>query len=45
MKTETLAQTSQTRSFTTVALIELWERFGYYGMQALIVYFLSLIHI
>jgi POT family proton-dependent oligopeptide transporter len=23
-----------------VALIELWERFGYYGMQALIVYFM-----
>jgi POT family proton-dependent oligopeptide transporter len=31
---------SQTRSFSTVALIELWERFGYYGMQALIVYFM-----
>jgi POT family proton-dependent oligopeptide transporter len=31
---------TQTRSFTTVALIELWERFGYYGMQALIVYFM-----
>ena len=31
---------SQTRSFMTVALIELWERFGYYGMQALIVYFM-----
>lgn len=31
---------SQTRSFFTVALIELWERFGYYGMQALIVYFM-----
>ncbi|GAB1108492.1 MAG: hypothetical protein Sw2PiMacB_28240 [Shewanella algae] len=24
----------------TVSLIELWERFGYYGMQALIVYFM-----
>jgi proton-dependent oligopeptide transporter, POT family len=34
------AQYSQTRSFLTVALIELWERFGYYGMQALIVYFM-----
>jgi POT family proton-dependent oligopeptide transporter len=32
--------TTQTRSFATVALIELWERFGYYGMQALIVYFM-----
>ena len=31
---------SQTRSFLTLALIELWERFGYYGMQALIVYFM-----
>jgi POT family proton-dependent oligopeptide transporter len=31
---------TQTRSFSTVALIELWERFGYYGMQALIVYFM-----
>jgi POT family proton-dependent oligopeptide transporter len=31
---------TQTRSFSTIALIELWERFGYYGMQALIVYFL-----
>jgi POT family proton-dependent oligopeptide transporter len=41
----TLAQAAplpytQTRSFSTIALIELWERFGYYGMQALIVYFL-----
>jgi len=39
MKTEILPY-SQTRSFMTVALIELWERFGYYGMQALIVYFM-----
>jgi POT family proton-dependent oligopeptide transporter len=31
---------SQTRSFMTVVMIELWERFGYYGMQALIVYFM-----
>ncbi|MDB5963154.1 MAG: amino acid transporter [Massilia sp.] len=31
---------TQTRSFSTIAMIELWERFGYYGMQALIVYFL-----
>ena len=31
---------TQTRSFLTIALIELWERFGYYGMQALIVYFM-----
>ena len=39
MKTEILP-VSQTRSFMTIALIELWERFGYYGMQALIVYFM-----
>ncbi|PIP79031.1 MAG: MFS transporter [Gammaproteobacteria bacterium CG22_combo_CG10-13_8_21_14_all_40_8] len=31
---------TQKQSFTTVAMIELWERFGYYGMQALIVYFM-----
>ena len=31
---------SQGRSFTTVFLIEMWERFGYYGMQALIVYYM-----
>jgi POT family proton-dependent oligopeptide transporter len=31
---------SQTRSFMTLWLLELWERFGYYGMQALIVYYL-----
>ena len=33
-------QASQTRSFSTVFLIEMWERFGYYGMQALIVYYM-----
>ncbi len=31
---------SQSRSFTTIFLIEMWERFGYYGMQALIVYYM-----
>ena len=31
---------SQTRSFSTVFLIEMWERFGYYGMQALIIYYM-----
>jgi len=31
---------SQTRSFTTIYLIEMWERFGFYGMQALIVYYM-----
>lgn len=42
MKPETLPTptVSQTRSFMTLWLIELWERFGYYGMQALIVYYL-----
>jgi POT family proton-dependent oligopeptide transporter len=41
MKTEIPALPyTQTRSFSTIALIELWERFGYYGMQALIVYFM-----
>ncbi len=28
---------SQTRSFTTVFVIEMWERFGFYGMQVLMV--------
>jgi POT family proton-dependent oligopeptide transporter len=32
--------TSQSRSFTTIFLIEMWERFGFYGMQALIVYYM-----
>ena len=31
---------SQTRAFSTVFLIELWERFGYYGMAALLVLFM-----
>src|SRR5471030_721015 len=31
---------SQNRSFTTVFLIEMWERFGFYGMQVLMVTFL-----
>ncbi|WLI91395.1 oligopeptide:H+ symporter [Massilia sp. R2A-15] len=31
---------TQTRSFMTIWMIELWERFGYYGMQALIVYYM-----
>ncbi|SAL44482.1 amino acid/peptide transporter [Caballeronia concitans] len=31
---------SQTRSFSTVFLIEMWERFGYYGMAALLVLFM-----
>ncbi|SAL75524.1 amino acid/peptide transporter [Caballeronia arvi] len=31
---------TQTRSFSTVFLIEMWERFGYYGMAALLVLFM-----
>jgi hypothetical protein len=34
------ARVSQTRSFSTVFLIEMWERFGYYGMAALLVLFI-----
>ncbi len=34
------ARASQTRAFSTVFLIELWERFGYYGMAALLVLFM-----
>jgi POT family proton-dependent oligopeptide transporter len=36
----TPAPASQNRSFTTIFLIEMWERFGFYGMQALIVYYM-----
>lgn len=31
---------SQRKSFTTIFLIEMWERFGYYGMAALLVLFM-----
>lgn len=34
------SRVSQTRSFTTVFLIEMWERFGYYGMAALLILFM-----
>ncbi|MGA9575133.1 MAG: MFS transporter, partial [Lysobacterales bacterium] len=34
------ATRSQNRSFSTIFLIEMWERFGFYGMQALIVYYM-----
>ena len=37
---QTTPSASQTRSFSTVFLIEMWERFGYYGMQVLIVYYM-----
>ncbi len=32
-----IAAPSQTKSFSTVFLIEMWERFGFYGMQVLMV--------
>ena len=31
---------NQSRAFATIFLIEMWERFGFYGMQALIVYYM-----
>lgn len=37
---QALTPPSQTRSFITIFLIEMWERFGFYGMQALIVYYM-----
>ena len=40
MNTITQPRPSQARSFSTVFLIELWERFGYYGMAALLVLFM-----
>lgn len=37
----TEAQTpSRTKGFTTLFLVELWERFGYYGMTAVVVLFM-----
>jgi proton-dependent oligopeptide transporter, POT family len=33
----TVSQVSQARAFSTVFLIEMWERFGFYGMQVLMV--------
>ncbi len=40
MSVDQLPQVSKTRSFMTVCLIEVWERFGFYGMQSIIVYFM-----
>jgi amino acid/peptide:H+ symporter len=31
---------SQTREFSTVFMVEMWERFGYYGMAAMLVLFM-----
>ncbi|HSC47007.1 MAG TPA: oligopeptide:H+ symporter [Gammaproteobacteria bacterium] len=33
--------TSKTLGFTTLFLIEMWERFGYYGMTAVVVVFMA----
>ncbi|WP_203414183.1 peptide MFS transporter [Entomobacter blattae] len=33
-------QVSQTQAFSVVLLIEVWERFGYYGMQGVLLLFL-----
>jgi len=35
--TKPTAPVSQRRAFSTIFLIEMWERFGFYGMQALLV--------
>jgi proton-dependent oligopeptide transporter, POT family len=40
MNTPAIPPLNRTRSFTTVFLIEMWERFGYYGMAALLVLFM-----
>ncbi|RYV01602.1 MFS transporter [Shewanella sp. OPT22] len=40
MSVEHLPSVSKTRSFMTVCLIEVWERFGFIGMQSIIVYYM-----
>ncbi|MFJ4346551.1 peptide MFS transporter [Pseudomonas sp. NPDC089401] len=35
-----MRETSKHRAFTTVFLVELWERFGFYGMAALLVLYM-----
>ena len=40
-KTEVLLPQYPKRSFSLIFSIELWERFGYYGLQALLVTFLA----
>ena len=37
---ETIQPQARPRAFRTIFLIELWERFGYYGMAALLVLFM-----
>lgn len=39
-QTELPPPTSRTRAFTTLFLIEMWERFGFYGMAALLVLYM-----
>ncbi len=40
MLTLTVPRAPRIRSFSTLLLIEMWERFGYYGMAALMVLFM-----
>ncbi|MDE1180111.1 oligopeptide:H+ symporter [Paraburkholderia sp.] len=40
MNSPAITRPSQSRSFSTVFLIEMWERFGYYGMASLLVLFM-----
>lgn len=40
MLTLTIPRAPRIRSFSTLLLIEMWERFGYYGMAALMVLFM-----
>jgi POT family proton-dependent oligopeptide transporter len=40
MSVQSVPPVSQAKSFSTIFLIELWERFGFYGMQALIVFYM-----
>lgn len=38
--TRSISEERQKKAFATVFLIELWERFGFYGMQVLIIYYM-----
>ena len=42
LRTETASRAtpSRTQSFSVVLMIELWERFGYYGMQSILLLFM-----
>ena len=40
MQQSTAPNAQQGRAFTTIFLVELWERFGYYGMAVLLVLFM-----